>query len=1080
MCRPAATTMGGKKMVLRHAEYPDDSDDSKQDGPGATSNPRGAVSRERNRSTVSGAFFAESLLLTGTQVNPGAMMTAQAKPPTARTDVRTPGSPPGGRHASSRMSTSSPRRLAEADGRSGTVMIWGDGWTRSASPSKSATKTLDPSPYLNDGVFHPVVSEHAEHDPATTPRLLGFGMPKQDEEFVGHKMLNVCGGFGKLALIRADGSVVQGGEDEDALAANIEVPECGAMRQIAAGQRHTLFLNADGLVYAGGHNTFGQLGFPGDANVSMPRPIPAFAQRPVAAVACGQHHSLALTDWGDVYAWGRGSEGQTGSGHFETVPVPRYVHGLKGKLVDSIACGYMCSMAVTQQGQLYTWGDDTTGQLGLGPKAGRRCSPQLVVLDAAAFGLACDGATWIVGASGGWGHTCAVTSAGLVWSWGFGGRGQLGLGDYETRSTPAAVKGELVGVHVQRITCGAYFTVALTFDGRVYVWGSGSHFRLGLGDDQDRCMPTLATVKGRDITQVAVAEDRVLAFAPARIVELIPKCGPLSGGTRVNVAGDGFFQAPRIKVSMDMSAAVSELDQDGEGQMAAGLKVFGLNTLRDTAPVSHGSEVRLVRGALDPYTGMVVFDTPAHDRPSACLVEVSLDNGETYTSSDAVFTFYADPVIEAVQPPARLASGHVSMRVRGLGLEYGGSDTRLRFAAAGQAPVDVSAEWDPVELCLVCKSPPLPAGAVTVQVALNGQQYSPNAGELVYYEPPQVLAMLPDCCPSSATVTTVTLTLRNPVPLQPVPLTVRLHGKAFAKDLILTAYDLVMAADGTGTVKIDVPLPEALGSAQVQLSLDGLDWLQSSPAVATFHVFDAEALQPVLKFKNAYGGPSLPTGAALNALVDDGLFASNSMLVRVGESTFERATFDAAQSAAVFSVPPYDASTMGDDPLAVQVWLYPQGAEGPGIDCSAARLATPKQCSGSPLRYFATDPEAPLTASMTPTEGPAGTALSISGENFPDAYLPPEPEPAAEGQEDAEAEEAGGPPPATEPATPRPEAPCHFVRLGQSLVVPALFEDGCVTCETPSALHAGQCLPVYVSFEGPKGAWFPVGDFTVV
>ena len=39
----------------------------------------------------------------------------------------------------------------------------------------------------------------------------------------------------------------------------------------------------------------------------MPRRVPAFTQRPVAAVACGQHHSLAVTDWGDVYAWGRGS-----------------------------------------------------------------------------------------------------------------------------------------------------------------------------------------------------------------------------------------------------------------------------------------------------------------------------------------------------------------------------------------------------------------------------------------------------------------------------------------------------------------------------------------------------------------------------------------------------------------------------------------------------------------------------------------------------------------------------------------------------------------------------------------------------
>jgi hypothetical protein len=50
---------------------------------------------------------------------------------------------------------------------------------------------------------------------------------------------------------------------------------------------------------------------------------------------------------------------------------------------------------------------------------------------------------------------------------------------------------------------------------------------------------------------VAVAEDKLIAFAPARIVELVPDSGPLSGGTRVNIAGDGFFQAPRIKVAYE-------------------------------------------------------------------------------------------------------------------------------------------------------------------------------------------------------------------------------------------------------------------------------------------------------------------------------------------------------------------------------------------------------------------------------------------------------------------------------------------------------------------------------------------------
>ena len=79
-----------------------------------------------------------------------------------------------------------------------------------------------------------------------------------------------------------------------------------------------------------------------------PRLMSSFSQRPIAAVACGQHHSMALSDWGDVYAWGRGSEGQLGSGRLETSVVPRYVHGLKGHFVDAIAAGYLFSAAVSQ------------------------------------------------------------------------------------------------------------------------------------------------------------------------------------------------------------------------------------------------------------------------------------------------------------------------------------------------------------------------------------------------------------------------------------------------------------------------------------------------------------------------------------------------------------------------------------------------------------------------------------------------------------------------------------------------------------------------------------------------------------
>lgn len=60
--------------------------------------------------------------------------------------------------------------------------------------------------------------------------------------------------------------LTQSGEVNEAAApsSGMQVPDCGSVRQVVAGQKHTLFLSEDGFLYAGGHNTFGQLGFPGE------------------------------------------------------------------------------------------------------------------------------------------------------------------------------------------------------------------------------------------------------------------------------------------------------------------------------------------------------------------------------------------------------------------------------------------------------------------------------------------------------------------------------------------------------------------------------------------------------------------------------------------------------------------------------------------------------------------------------------------------------------------------------------------------------------------------------------------------
>jgi hypothetical protein len=822
--------------MKEHAAYVDDSDDSVQGRSVAKPFPDSSQDK-KGSSTTSGKFFAESLSQTmGTQMNPGAMLQTSMKQPSARVATKMPGSPLT-RKASSRLAmlgpvnsplpSSSPRRLARTDGRSGTVVIWGDGWARSASPCKLDRDSPGPmpgSPFTPskapaiDTVMHPLVDE--EEDLSATPRPenagkpVGFEKPKQDQEFIGHKMLAVCGGFGKLALITDDGMVVQSGDATEDNDAPMEIPDCGSVRQVVAGQKHVLFLDSAGGLYAGGQNTFGQLGFPGEPSVAVPRAVPAFSQRPVAAVACGQHHSLAVTDWGDVYAWGRGSEGQLGCGRFDTIPVPRYVHGLKGQFVDAIACGYMSSMAVTQKGQLYTWGDDTTGQLGLGPKAGRQATPRRVMLAAVPGGAEEDeeGSAFVVRAAGGWGHTCAVTSGGVVWAWGFGGRGQLGLGDFETRAWPSRVRGMLDGVHVRLVTCGGYFSVALSTEGHIYVWGSGAHHRLGLGDDKDRCEPVLATLKGKDITQLAVTEDRVMAFAPAHIMKLSPDCGPLGGGTRVNIAGDGLFDAERIKVSMDMTAAAQEHEQgdDVEARTGTGagssaqesLTVYGLESLRSTMAVSQGVEMRFARGALDPFTGMVVFDTPRHDKPTMCLVEVSFDNGETYTSSGRTYTFYAEPSIAAVEPFCRITSGEVLLSLKGPGLQLAGAYTTVRFSAAGVDPVVVSAEWRDEEGALLCWSPPFPKGKVVVEVALNGQQVSPNGCEVIYFEPPKVVRMEPNCCELGQASTRMLMTCSNMVK----DLRLRFRGDCFERDVVIEGADM-QACDGDdiGSMTFEVP-----------------------------------------------------------------------------------------------------------------------------------------------------------------------------------------------------------------------------------------------------------------------------------
>ena len=129
-------------------------------------------------------------------------------------------------------------------------------------------------------------------------------------------------------------------------------------------------------------------------------------------------HTLALTEEGHVFSWGDGDYGKLGHGNAATHKTPKQILGpLTGKVIVQISAGYRHSAAVTADGQLFTWGEGDFGRLGHGDSQ-FRFVPTLVK-DILVGSVSCGAA-----------HTLALSSDGkTAWSFGAGDHGKLGHGD---------------------------------------------------------------------------------------------------------------------------------------------------------------------------------------------------------------------------------------------------------------------------------------------------------------------------------------------------------------------------------------------------------------------------------------------------------------------------------------------------------------------------------------------------------------------------------------------------------------------------------------------------------------------------
>ena len=298
--------------------------------------------------------------------------------------------------------------------------------------------------------------------------------------------------------------------------------------RFAAGNNHTLCVNAGGRVFAWGENELGQLGVGDKENRVVPTLVTGLLKtKTVVQVTAGTCHTACLTADGLVFMCGRGGQGQLGVGDIEDRVVPTLVRGeLEGRTVLQVAAGGAHTVCVTDDGSVCAFGYNGVGQLGVGDTE-RRLVPTLLrgelenksVLQVAA----------------GYAHTIFVTADGLVFACGFNGMGVLGVGDTqeEDRLVPTLVTGQLQGKTAVYAAVGAYHTVCITTDGSLFGWGANENGQLGVGDIEDRPVPTLVTgLQGKQVVHVAAgshhtvcttAEDAVLTWGGG-------ECGKLGLG----------------------------------------------------------------------------------------------------------------------------------------------------------------------------------------------------------------------------------------------------------------------------------------------------------------------------------------------------------------------------------------------------------------------------------------------------------------------------------------------------------------------------------------------------------------------
>lgn len=246
----------------------------------------------------------------------------------------------------------------------------------------------------------------------------------------------IAAGASHSLALSTDGTVVAWGLNSSGQLGNggttnsstpVSVSNLTRVVAIAAGNSQSLALRVDGTVWAWGGNASGQLG--NGTTTGSTTPVQVSGLSGVVAIAAGGDDSYALTRSGTVYAWGDDQYGQLGNTSVtkkSTTPVLVSTTGT----IAAIAAGGYHALAIASDGTVEAWGRNNSGQLGDGQSCGHQSCTVPVHLGSP---------TGVIALAGGSLHSLAATNTGALWAWGDNGYGQLGNGTTTNAKTPTQI-----------------------------------------------------------------------------------------------------------------------------------------------------------------------------------------------------------------------------------------------------------------------------------------------------------------------------------------------------------------------------------------------------------------------------------------------------------------------------------------------------------------------------------------------------------------------------------------------------------------------------------------------------------------